>query len=828
MNKGLLSKLLPHIIAIVIFLIVSVLFCKPVLEGNVLNQHDVIGWKGMAQNALEYKKTHGHFPLWNPNLFSGMPNYQIAMGGKELLPDLLTIFTLGLPKPINFFFFACLCFYILSIALKARPVVGIFASLAYAFSTYNAVIIAAGHETQMWATALAPLILAGLIFTFQKKYWLGLSLVTYGTYQQLGVNHLQISYYFFLIAAIISLSFLIVWIKNKEWKHTAISIGVVLVAAITGLAANALSMLVTSEYSKYTMRGGKEVSIEGDNVKQVKTSGLDTSYAFIYSIRKAETSTLLMPNSFGGGSKAVIGETSHVVEKLASRGINEGNAVQIANSLPKYWGGLPYTAGPAYLGVFICILGLLGFVFVKQPLRWALLAATLFGIFMSWGKNFAGFNTFLFEHMPLFNKFRAPSMAQFIPQVCVCIMAVLALQQLLFDEKSREFLNVNFKKILYATGGLFALLAILYLAIDYTSPIDQQILANRWDNSGSDEIGRLIVSGLKADRSAMFGGQILRAFGFTLLILGALYLYMRNVIKPLVVGIVLIVISTLELTITSREYLSDEDYIAPDEYISNNFVPTTIDQQLLQEKDPDFRVFNLAGDTYNESRTSYFHKSVGGYHPAKLRIYQDVIEKYLSEQPDSNVLNMLNTKYIIASNPQTRQPMLFPNPGAYGPCWLVKNVKLVKGPVEEIKALGNTGLKDTAIVQKEFSQLITQPQFDSASSIRLTKFDNDTLEYEANCTAPQFAVFSEIYYPKGWNAYIDGKKTDYCRTNYILRGISVPAGKHQIKFIFEPETYKKGVNIAFAASFFVGLFFFGGLFMAWWESRKKLKDEKSS
>jgi hypothetical protein len=535
-----------------------------------------------------------------------------------------------------------------------------------------------------------------------------------------------------------------------------------------------------------------------------------------------------MPNSFGGGSKAVIGETSHVVEKLASRGINEGNAVQIANSLPKYWGGLPYTAGPAYLGVFICILGLLGFVFVKQPLRWALLAATLFGIFMSWGKNFAGFNTFLFEHMPLFNKFRAPSMAQFIPQVCVCIMAVLALQQLLFDEKSREFLNVNFKKILYATGGLFALLAILYLAIDYTSPIDQQILANRWDNSGSDEIGRLIVSGLKADRSAMFGGQILRAFGFTLLILGALYLYMRNVIKPLVVGIVLIVISTLELTITSREYLSDEDYIAPDEYISNNFVPTTIDQQLLQEKDPDFRVFNLAGDTYNESRTSYFHKSVGGYHPAKLRIYQDVIEKYLSEQPDSNVLNMLNTKYIIASNPQTRQPMLFPNPGAYGPCWLVKNVKLVKGPVEEIKALGNTGLKDTAIVQKEFSQLITQPQFDSASSIRLTKFDNDTLEYEANCTAPQFAVFSEIYYPKGWNAYIDGKKTDYCRTNYILRGISVPAGKHQIKFIFEPETYKKGVNIAFAASFFVGLFFFGGLFMAWWESRKKLKDEKSS
>lgn len=240
-------------------------------------------------------------------------------------------------------------------------------------------------------------------------------------------------------------------------------------------------------------------------------------------------------------------------------------------------------------------------------------------------------------------------------------------------------------------------------------------------------------------------------------------------------------------------------------------------------------MFNLAGDTYNESRTSYFHKSVGGYHPAKLRIYQDVIEKYLSEQqPDSNVLNMLNTKYIIAQNPQTRQAMLYPNPGAYGPCWLVKNVKIVNGPVEDIQAIGKTGLRDTAIVQQEFNQLVTQPQFDSASTIRLTSYDNDTLQYEVNCTKPQFAVFSEIYYPKGWNAYIDGKKTDYCRADYILRGISVPAGKHEIKFIFEPETYKKGVNIAFAASFFVGLFFFGGLFMAWWENRKKLKNEKSS
>jgi hypothetical protein len=822
MNKGLLSKLLPHIIAIAIFLIVSVLFCKPVLEGNVLNQQDIVGWKGMAQNAFEYKEKHGHFPLWNPALFSGMPNYQVAMSGKELLPDFLKIFTLGLPKPINFFFFACVCFYILSLSLRARPVVGIFGSLAYAFSTYNAVIIAAGHETQMWATAITPLILAGLIFTYQRKYWLGLALITYGATQQLGVNHLQISYYFFLIAIIISLGYLYVWVRNKEWKHAVISLGIVGVSAITALAATSLSLLVTSEYSKYTMRGGKDISIEGNAVKEVKTSGLDTSYAFQYSIRKAETSTLLMPDAFGGTKTA--GENSHVIEKLTAKGIDEGRALQTAESIPRYWGGLLGPSGPAYLGVFICILGILGFVLIKQPLRWAMLAATVLGIFISWGRYFPGFNTFLFEHLPLFNKFRAPSMAQFIPQVAVCIMAVLALQQLLFEEKSKEFLKENFKKILYAIGGLFALLIIMYVALDYSAPIDQQIIPQ----IGNEEIGRAIIAGLKADRSAMFGGQILRALGFTLLLLGALYLYMRNIIKPLVVAIVFIIISTLELTITSKEYLSDEDYVAPDEYTSSNFTPSPIDQQILQDKDPDFRVFNLAGNTYNESRTSYFHKSVGGYHPAKLRIYQDVIEKYLSEQPDTNVLNMLNTKYIIVQNPQTRQPMLYPNAGAYGPCWLVKGVKIANGPVEDIQALGKTNLRDTAIVQKEFSQFVTQPQFDSAATIKLTKFDNDTLEYQANCTKPQFAVLSEIYYPKGWNAYIDGKKADYCRANYILRGISIPAGNHQVKFIFEPETYKKGVIISYTASFFVALFFFGGLFMAWWESRKKLKNEKSS
>ncbi len=820
MKNPLLKKILPHLIAVIVFLGVSAVFCKPVLDGNVLNQHDTIGWKGMAQNSFEYKEKNGHFPLWNPNLFSGMPNYQVAMQGKSVLPDTVKIFSLGMPKPINFFFLACLCFYILCLVLRTRPIVGILGGLAFAFSTYNPVVINAGHDTQMLAMAFMPLLIAGLICTFEKKYWLGLALTTFATYQQIGVNHLQISYYTFLIAAAITVCYLYTWIKQKDWKHIGIAGAITAVSAIIGLAGNALTLKTTSEYVKYTMRGGKDISIEGDSVTTAKTKGLDTSYAFVYSLGKAETFTLMMPNAFGGGSGKNSGEKSHVISKLTAKGIPEGSAQQVAESLPKYWGALPYTAGPAYLGVIIFILGLIGFVILKNPLRWGLLAATLFGIALSWGKNFAGFNTFLFEHLPMYNKFRAPSMAQVIPQFTIAVVAVLALQQLLFAEKSKEALKVDFKKILYAVGGLFALLGIMYVMLDYTSPLDGQIFGSISEQAKSEEIGRAVINGLKADRQGMFGGQLLRAAAFAILLLGTLYLYLKNYIKPFVAAIALIVISTLELTMVSKEYLSEENYVSPDDFTSSNFAPSAIDQQILKDKDPNFRVFNMAADTYNESRTSYYHKSVGGYHPAKLRIYQDVIEKYLSGRPNPGVLNMLNAKYIVVQDQQSGQPGLIPNQDAFGPCWLVKNVQVVKDRVAAIKAIGNTNLKDTAIVDESFSKNIVQPQWDSASSIKMTKFDNDAIEYEANCNGPQFAVFSEIYYPVGWNAYLDGKKVDYSNVNYILRGLSIPTGKHAVKFVFEPPSVKKGTSMMFIASIVILLVFVSGLFMAWRESKK--------
>jgi hypothetical protein len=825
MNNTLLKKVIPHLIALVVFMVVAMAFCWPAMEGNVLDQHDTVGWKGMAQNSFEYFAKNGKWPMWNPNLFGGMPNYQVALGGKSILPDTVSILSLGLPKPVNFFFLACVFFYLLCIVLRVKPVLGMLAAIAYSLSTYNPVIVAAGHDTQMLATAFVPLVLAGLISLYEKKYWLGFALTTFGAYQQIAVNHLQVTYYLFIIAVLMSIGYLIKWIKEKDWKHIGIASGIAALSAIIALAGNALVLKTTSEYSKFTMRGGKEVEIEGDNVKKVKTSGLDTSYAFEYSLGKAETFTLLMPNAFGGGSSKTLNENSAVVSKLVNRGVDEANAIQMATSLPKYWGALPYTSGPAYLGVTIFLFGILGFVLIQSPLRWGLLAATLLGIMMGWGKNFAGFNVFLFENLPLYNKFRAPSFAQVIPQVAMGIMAVLALQQLLFVEKSKAFIQQNIKPILYTIAGLLGVLTLLYFGLSYHSPIDAQIIAGYIDKNGSDEMGRLIVSGLKADRKAMFGGQLLRAIGFALFAVGIIWLYLKNMIKPIVAAIVLLIVSSVEIFGVSKAYLPTEAYVSTDDYEGKNFEASTIDKQIKQDTAAHYRVFNMAGSsngsTFSESRTSYFHKSVGGYHPAKLRIYQDIIEKYLSGAPNPQVLNMLNTKYVIVPDQQTGQPALIVNPDAYGACWLVKNVRVVEDRVASLKAIGTTQLKDTAIIEKGAADAIVQPQQDSTAYIKLVKFDNDNMEYESNSNSNQFAVFSEVYYPKGWNAYIDDKKVNYVNVNYVLRGLSVPAGKHTIHFKFEPDSVKSGKSIMYIASIVILISLLGGLFMAWKSAKKQ-------
>lgn len=809
------KKLMPHVIAVIVFLAASAFFGRPALQGNVLSQHDVLGWKGMAQNSFEQKEKTGQFPLWNTHLFSGMPNYQVAMDSKSVLPDLNKVFTLGLPKPISFFFLACISFYILGIVLRVNPYISMVSALGFAFSTYNPIIIGAGHETKMYAIAYMPALLAGIILIFQKYYLRGLCLASVAAVMEVGVNHPQITYYFLLIAIAVSIAYAIDWIRNKEWKHMVIAFSLAAVAGGMGVAGTAVILMPTYEYAKATMRGGKQVEIKDNNITNTQTKGLDVDYAFSYSNGLAEPLTTIMPKAFGSSSGTPLPEDSKVIEKLVEKGVPEASATQVISQIPAYWGGIVEgTSGPVYYGAIIVLLALLSIFFVKSPLRWALLGVSILGIALSWGKYLEGFNSFIFNTLPLYNKFRAPSMAMVIPQLAVPVLAMLTMQAV-FINAGTDFLKTNFKKILYVAGGVLALCFIVYLMQSYGAGIDKNILDAYTDKDGNNEFGKAIVNGLKEDRKAMFLSQVLRLAGFIALLLAVAFVYSRKMINGLVAVILLGAVSVIDLIAVGGDYLNENYYRSADELAAENFTANDTDNQILTDKDAHFRVFNTAGDRFSESRTSYFHRSVGGYHPAKLRVYQDVIETYLSSAPNTDVLNALDTRYIILQDPQSGRTAVQQNPLAYGAAWLVKGVKFADGPANELKAIGVTSLRDTVVLDKSLEKTITPPAYDSTAFIKLLKYENDAVEYSTNAATPQFAVLSEVYYPFGWNAYVDGKKTDYVKADYFLRGITVPAGSHKIEFKFEPTSYYTGRNISFIVSILIVLLVAATIFWEW-------------
>ena len=824
------KKILPHVFAIGVFLIVAVIYCRPALEGKVLQQTDVVYWKGTAQNAFEYKETHGHFPLWNTHVFSGMPNYQVAMDSKSYLIDFGKLFSLGLPKPANYFFLACICFYILCMVLRINVAVAVFGSLAYAYSTYNPIIIAVGHETKMLAIAYMPGLLAGLLLLYKKNYVVGLMVTALFATCEIGANHPQINYYFIIIAGFMTIAFVLKWIKANEWKHLFTALGLAVLGGLIGVGNSAVSLLTTAEYSKYTMRGGKTLEGNGTELKQVKTTGLDVDYALSYSIAKSEFLTFLMPNAFGGSSGEGFDENSKIVSALTEKNVPESNAVQIAAQLPKYWGGIvPSTSGPVYFGTIISLLFIIGAVIVKNEYRWWILAASVFAILLAWGSYFLGFNEFLLKHLPLYDKFRAPSMALVIPQFLFPLMAVLCLQQLFFTENSKQFLQQNFKKILYVVGGVFGILILMYLFNDYSSANDQQILKGFSGQTGNDDLGRAVIKGMVAERQSMFGAGIFRALIFAAITLAALYLYLKNIVKPFILVIAFILINTIDLFAIDSKYLNSDNYTDDESYQSGNFTATAADVEISKDKDRHYRVENLSPDRFQEGITAYFHRCIGGYHPAKLRIYQDLIENQLSKN-NMSVLNMLDTRYFIISPQQSQtpqqqqQPVVQRNDSAMGACWFVKEVRFVNGPVEEMKALDHFDPAKTAFVDASFKPVISPvAAADSTAKITLVNYDNDDIKYSTSSKSNQFAVLSEIYYSEGWNAYLDGRKTNYCKTNYVLRGISVPAGNHTIEFKFEPSSYYTGQTISYIANALLWLSIIAALLYWWRQQQEKTK-----
>ncbi len=825
MKKFNWKPLLPHIVAVLTFLILSVIYCKPALEGKVLEQHDVVQWKAMAQQSFKYKEKTGHFPLWTNSMFSGMPAYQIAMGSKD--PAVVSVYyinqllTFGLPKPAYYLFLCCLGLYFFAVVLGVNPWLSIVGGIAYGYCSYDPIIMTAGHDTKLLSIAYAPAVLASLLLIFKRNYWWGgiaLIISATGLFCQ---SHQQIAYYTLLMGLIMFIPFLIDTIKEKDFKHLFISIALALVCSTVSLLQVANSYFPTYEYSKETMRGGGSGLTLGSTDKKNKTEGgLDKDYAFKWSYGIGETMTLIVPNAYGGGSSTSLGDDSKISNLLQnSPDIPQGAIQQLYQAASAYWGDQPGTSGPVYLGSFICLLGIAGFALSKNKNKWWLLAITIFGIVLAWGKNFEGINYFLFDHLPFYKKFRAPSMSLVMPQFSVSLMAILFAGEFMDTVKEgKEAQAKLLKNFLIVAGATAGVLIAFYLFASYSNA-NTLALKKSLENAfkGNDAFVKSYMNAWTEDRKALYFKDMLRSLGIIAAAVGALFAYSKGFIKQPIVIAAFILLTVIDLLPIGKRYFTEESFVDAESY-DNAYQKYNADLQL--DKDTSFyRVLNLAafngngfspdaGNSFNDAIPSYHHNTIGGYNPAKMSIYNDLIEFQIykniqawgsnSGAKDSfPVLNMLNMKYVIVPDQKDpKQTMAIPNPFAMGNCWLVKEVKFVKDADEEMLSLNHFNPATTAFANESFKQIVgNQPTFDSTASIKFIQNDNDYAKYESNAASNQFAVFSEIYYSAGWNAYLDGKKADYCKVNYVLRGMPIPAGKHTIEFKFEPYLVNLGEQL---------------------------------
>lgn len=804
MKKFSWKPLIPHIIAVAVFLIVALIYCKPALEGKVLQQHDITQWKAMAKDIYDYKETHGEAPLWTKSMFSGMPGYMIATKANNVVPYYVQeVLSLFLPKPFKFFFLACVCFYIFCLVLRIRPYIAIIGALAYAYTTYNPIIVGAGHDTKMLSIALMPGLIAGLILIYERRYWLGAGLTAAFTGALISVNHLQITYYALIIAFIMSIGYAVRWIMTRQYKHMIVAAGFAIVAGLVGVLSNAVTLFTTYEYSKETIRGGSQLA---DGKSGITKEGLSTDYALSYSMGIAEPMVMMFPRMFGGSSHRleVDEESSKAIEALRSMPQEMGQQMQ--SYLRFYWGGITGvgTSGPPYVGAIICFLALLGFAFLNNKHKWWALATIILTIMMSWGEYLLGFNTFLLEHLPFYNKFRAPSMIIVVPTFLLCMLAVMTLDKILYRTVDNVLLKKQFKTGLIIAGSVFALALLIYMSADFQLKQEAETLkqVSQMDPQVKEPV-QSFFNALKEDRQSLFLNDILRSLFFAAVAGLLIWLFLRKTMKPAVVLAIIGVFALIDVMAINAKYLNADNYQEADEY-EGNFSPTKEDQQILQDQSYyrvlDLRYGGISGAFNQGAMTAYYHNSIGGYHPAKLSIYQDLIEKQLFNFPNCMpVINMLNTKYIISGGQQGSQ--VFPNPDALGAAWFVKTIKWVNSPQEEMDALTTFNPADTVVIDKKFQPIANKPfSFDSSAKIELVKNDNDIVTYKSSSTTPQFAVFSEVYYDKGWKVFIDGNEVEYVKANYVLRAMPVPAGNHTIEFKFDPASQKIGSTVTLICS----------------------------
>ncbi len=779
----------PYVSAILIFIIITFAYLSPLMEGKRLKQNDTSVWTGAAKEIMDFRKTHnGEEPLWTGSMFSGMPAYQISMvtpsnNVTTFFENLFGLFFM--PNPANMVFMYFLGFFILLLVLKVDPWLSIIGALAFGFSSYFFIIIEAGHNTKSLAIGYMAPVLAGIILCMRGKYLWGGALTALFMALEIKMNHVQMTYYLLIIILIYIIAEFFTKLKEKQLGVYFKAIGVLVIAGGIALGTNITNLLTSYEYAKETIRGKSELTL-GD--KSDKTSGTDLSYATGWSYGIPETMTLMIPDFNGGSSSGKLSESSETYQVLKQNGY--GEAKKFIKQVPLYWGTQPFTSGPVYVGAIFIFLFVLGLFLVKGPMKWGLLIATILSIMLAWGKNFMPLTEFFFSYFPMYDKFRAVSSILVIAELTIPLLGILALNEFFKNKKNtaENFRALKFSLII--TGSVALIFALLGTNMyDFTTASDAQYQFPEW-----------LMTALIADRKSMFMMDAWRAVFLIIATAALLWAMMKDKLKWQYVFAIIGLMVIIDMWSVDKRYFDDKNFTSKVN-VEKPYPATDVDELILQDKDPNYRVFNVTVSPFNDASTSYFHKSIGGYHGAKLRRYQDLIEHQISKN-NVKVLNMLNTKYFIAPD-QNKQPQAQRNVAALGNAWYIDNFKIVESPDSEIVALSNFEPATTAVVDKRFNDYVkdVKPGKDTLSTIKLTSYAPNYLTYEANAKKDEFAVFSEIYYEKGWKAYIDSKEVPYIRVNYVLRAMKVPAGQHKIEFKFHPATYYSSEKVGFASSF---------------------------
>lgn len=801
---------LPHLVAIAVFLLSCIIYFYPQLQGKVISQSDIVNWQGASHEALSFKEKTGDETLWTNSMFGGMPTYQICADSNEKnsLKYLNSLLMGFMNAPIGFFLCAMLATYLGLILLGISPWIAMIAGVCFAFSPYTMILYEAGHNTKINTIALSGLVLAGVIMTFRGRLVFGGICFAVGMGLSLLANHVQMTYYLGIMVALYGIFRLVKAIKLGMVPAFLKQCLVLIFGLLLAVLTSSLNLFMTYDYAKDTIRGDDILtkSTEGKSSGEVK--GLDWDYATDWSHSPLELLTVAVPGILGGSSSEEVGPKSAFAQELRAKGYGGGKSIQA----PLYWGELPFTSGPVYFGVIALLFFILGAIVVRGSTKWWLVAATLLTMLLSLGKNAEWFTRLWFDYFPMYSKFRAPNSIMTITSIFAIFLGAFFLDGVLKKKYEKETI---LKALKYGGGALVGLLLLLGIfgpmMFSFTTAGDARY----------QEMG--LVPALIDDRKSLLMRDAFKGLFLVLAALGLLWAFIQEKIKSNIFIIGLTLLTIIDLWSIGKKYLDADRFVSKKESASNT-VPRPVDLEIMKDTDPHYRVLDYSINTFNSAQSSYFHKTIGGYHAAKLRRIQDVIEKYFSgDNFGLTVPSMLNTKYFIMPGASENEPPVAKlNESHAGNAWFVSDWVIVSTANQELDSIGGIIPNKTAIIHEEFNDYLKgiNPT-DSSSSIRLTSYAPNELKYASKSDSEQLAVFSEVWYPKGWVATIDGKEVPYIRANYLLRALKVPAGSHEIVFKFEPKAYSQFSSLTLLSSLALLLLLLGTIYYSWNHKRKE-------